>query len=75
MKSNPRSPQLEKARAQQRRPKAAKKKKKNRRVESLICSYCSWTSICMKGVNETIWLKEQHLVVAGFNCRLKFWLN
>ena len=28
-KSSPRSPQLEKARAQQQRPKAAKKKKKN----------------------------------------------
>ena len=44
-------------------------------MESLIYSCCSWTSICLKGVNETVWLKEWHLVATGFNWRLKFWLQ
>ena len=44
-------------------------------VESLIYSCCSWTSICLKGVNETLWPKKQHLVSTGFNWRLKFWLH
>ena len=58
MKSRPRSPQLEKAREQQRRPNAAKKKKKNKvagEENGVIQYYCERYCLEMGIWEEPVW--------------------